>query len=78
MMQHESLLTQTKKLLANYDLHARKGLGQNFLIDGGTLNKIAVAAELIPTDTVIEVGPGLGVLTEATEVQDPVLRVLSP
>lgn len=63
-MQTESLLSHTKKLLASYDLHARKGLGQNFLIDGGILKKIAAAAELTPSDTVIEVGPGLGVLTE--------------
>ena len=63
-MQNESLLTRTKKLLAEYDLHAKKGLGQNFLIEGGVLKKIAAAAELTPTDTVIEVGPGLGVLTE--------------
>jgi 16S rRNA (adenine1518-N6/adenine1519-N6)-dimethyltransferase len=63
-MQTESLLTRTKKLLASYDLHARKGLGQNFLVDGGILKKIAAAAELISTDTVIEVGAGLGVLTE--------------
>ena len=64
MMQTESLLTRTKKLLASYDLRARKGLGQNFLVDGGILKKIAAAAELNPSDTVIEVGPGLGVLTE--------------
>jgi 16S rRNA (adenine1518-N6/adenine1519-N6)-dimethyltransferase len=64
MMQTESLLTRTKKLLASYDLRARKGLGQNFLVDGSILKKIAAAAELTPTDTVIEVGPGLGVLTE--------------
>jgi 16S rRNA (adenine1518-N6/adenine1519-N6)-dimethyltransferase len=64
IMQNESLLTRTKKLLAEYDLHAKKGLGQNFLIEGGVLKKIAAAAELTPTDTVIEVGPGLGVLTE--------------
>ena len=62
-MQSESLLTRTKKLLASHDLRARKGLGQNFLIDGGILKKIAAAAELTSADTVIEVGPGLGVLT---------------
>ena len=64
MMQIESLLTRTKKLLASYDLRARKGLGQNFLVDDGILKKIAATAELTPTDTVFEVGPGLGVLTE--------------
>lgn len=62
-MQTESLLTQTKKLLASHDLRARKGLGQHFLVDGSVLEKIVAAAELVPSDTVIEVGPGLGVLT---------------
>ena len=44
-------------------LKARKGLGQHFLIDEDVLQLIASAAELTPADTVIEVGPGLGVLT---------------
>jgi 16S rRNA (adenine1518-N6/adenine1519-N6)-dimethyltransferase len=63
-MQTESLLTRTKKLLKAYDLHARKGLAQHFLVDGGVVKQILAAAELSPSDTIIEVGPGLGVLTE--------------
>ena len=63
-MQTESLLTRTKKLLRTYDLRARKGLAQHFLVDGGVVKKILDAAELSPSDTVMEVGPGLGVLTE--------------
>ena len=43
---------------------AKKGLGQHFLVDRGVLEKIMSAAQLAPTDTVIEVGPGLGMLTE--------------
>lgn len=38
-------------------------LGQNFLIDGNVLDQILKVAELKPTDVVLEVGPGLGVLT---------------
>jgi 16S rRNA (adenine1518-N6/adenine1519-N6)-dimethyltransferase len=38
-------------------------LGQHFLIDGEVLKRITSAAELTPADVVIEVGPGLGVLT---------------
>lgn len=68
-MQNESIAARTKRLLASYDLHAKKGLGQNFLIDGNILKKIAAAAELTPTDTVIEVGPGLGILTETLAEQ---------
>jgi 16S rRNA (adenine1518-N6/adenine1519-N6)-dimethyltransferase len=68
-MQTESLLTRTKKLLASYDLHARKSLGQHFLVDGSVLRKIIIAAELTSSDTVIEVGPGLGVLTQTLAEQ---------
>jgi len=49
--------------LRQFDLRARKGLGQHFLIDGEVLKRITSAAELTPADVVIEVGPGLGVLT---------------
>lgn len=59
-----SLLAQTKRLLRHFDLQARKGLGQHFLIDGEVLQLIASAAELTPADVIVEVGPGLGVLTK--------------
>jgi len=59
-----SLLTQTRGLLRHFDLRARKGLGQHFLIDGEVLELIASAAELTPADVIVEVGPGLGVLTK--------------
>ena len=52
-----------RKLLAQYGLEPKKGLGQNFLTDKGVLDKIVAAAELSPDDTVLEVGPGLGHLT---------------
>ncbi|MCL0075515.1 16S rRNA (adenine(1518)-N(6)/adenine(1519)-N(6))-dimethyltransferase RsmA [Dehalococcoidia bacterium] len=58
------LLLQTRKLLRRFGLHARKGLGQHFLVDQAALRVITGAAELTPDDTVVEVGPGLGVLTE--------------
>jgi 16S rRNA (adenine1518-N6/adenine1519-N6)-dimethyltransferase len=60
----ESLLTQTRALLRRFDLQARKSLGQHFLIDGEVLRLIASAAELTPTDVIMEIGPGLGVLTK--------------
>ena len=58
-----SLLAQTKGLLRHFDLRARKGLGQHFLIDGEVLGLIISAAELAPADVIVEVGPGLGILT---------------
>ena len=54
---------QVKNLLRQSGLKARKSLGQHFLIDAAILNTIIEAAELSPKDTVIEVGPGLGILT---------------
>ena|SRR5687768_7672066 len=50
-------------LLKRYGLRAHKGLGQNFLQDPLALEKIIDAAEIQPTDTVLEIGPGLGSLT---------------
>jgi 16S rRNA (adenine1518-N6/adenine1519-N6)-dimethyltransferase len=54
---------QVKNLLRQSGLKARKSLGQHFLIDEAVLNTIVEAAELSPEDIVIEVGPGLGILT---------------
>jgi 16S rRNA (adenine1518-N6/adenine1519-N6)-dimethyltransferase len=49
--------------MRRYGLHARKKLGQHFLIDRGVLEIILEAAALTLDDVVIEVGPGLGILT---------------
>lgn len=52
-------------ILRAYGLRPRKGLGQHFLADPGVLARIVTAAELAPDDRVLEIGPGLGVLTAA-------------
>ena len=57
------LLNQTKRELRRLGLHARKGLGQHFLVDNKALHRIVATAELGMDDTVVEVGPGLGILT---------------
>ena len=54
---------QLRRLLAAEKLQPRRSLSQNFLTDGATLDAIVDAAELAPGDRVVEVGPGLGVLT---------------
>ncbi len=54
-----------KQIMAKFGLRPDKGLGQNFLIDDVVLAKIVAAAEIQPGDTVLEVGPGLGALTQA-------------
>ena len=55
----------TKEILERYGLLAKKNFGQNFLIDPHVLQKIIIASDIGPNDTVIEVGPGIGGLTEA-------------
>ncbi|MCL2706918.1 MAG: 16S rRNA (adenine(1518)-N(6)/adenine(1519)-N(6))-dimethyltransferase RsmA [Dehalococcoidia bacterium] len=60
---YESLMQQAKRMLGTMDIRAKKSLGQHFLVDSGALGKIVAVAELSAHDTVIEVGPGLGVLT---------------
>ena len=54
---------QLRRLLAAERLRPRKALSQNFLTDAAALDAIVEAAELAPGDRVVEVGPGLGVLT---------------
>ncbi|BAD42231.1 16S rRNA (adenine(1518)-N(6)/adenine(1519)-N(6))-dimethyltransferase RsmA [Symbiobacterium thermophilum] len=53
-----------KALMAQYGLRPQHRLGQNFLIDGRVLDGIVSAAGLEPTDVVLEIGPGLGTLTQ--------------
>ncbi len=54
---------QLRRLLAAERLRPRKALSQNFLTDSAALDEIVTAAELAPGDRVVEIGPGLGVLT---------------
>ncbi len=53
-----------KQLLAEHGIQLTKSLGQNFLHDGNQLRRIVAAAELDRSDKVLEIGPGLGPLTE--------------
>src|SRR5450631_451392 len=57
-------LTEMISLLAKRDIQLTRSLGQNFLHDGNQLRRIVDAAEIQPTDKVLEIGPGLGPLTE--------------
>lgn len=57
-------LSEMKHLLVDNGIQLTKSLGQNFLHDGNQLRRIVRAAELKPTDKVLEIGPGLGPLTE--------------
>lgn len=55
--------TVVRRLLQDYGLQADKNFGQNFLVDANVLHSIVQAAQLSDKDTVLEIGPGLGVLT---------------
>ena len=57
-------LTEMKEILDRRGLQLTKSLGQNFLHDENQLRRIVDAAELRNTDSVLEIGPGLGPLTE--------------
>lgn len=54
----------TRHILKKFKLRAVKGLGQNFLIDAGIVRKIVEAAEICAGDEVLEIGPGIGTLTQ--------------
>ncbi len=57
-------LTDMRDILKAYDLRLTRSLGQSFLHDGNQLRRIVAAAELTKADRVLEIGPGLGPLTE--------------
>jgi len=54
----------TKDIVRRHDFQFKKSLGQNFLIDGNILDKIVVAAELDQEAGALEIGPGIGTLTQ--------------
>lgn len=59
----------TRELMRRYGVQPKQSLGQNFLLDQEHLARIAAAAELLPTDSVLEIGPGLGTLTKLLAAQ---------
>jgi 16S rRNA (adenine1518-N6/adenine1519-N6)-dimethyltransferase len=78
---------RTQAILNRFHLSAKKSLGQNFLTDLNVLSNIVKAAQVTKNDNVIEIGPGIGGLTEflarsankvlAFEIDQNLLPVLS-
>ena len=76
----------TTEVLKKYGFHFQKRYGQNFLIDPRVLRKITAAADIGPEDCVLEIGPGIGTLTQylafqakkvyAVEIDDALIPVL--
>ena len=56
--------TATGEVIKKYGFHFQKRFGQNFLIDANILGKIIGAAEITKEDCVIEIGPGIGTMTQ--------------
>jgi 16S rRNA (adenine1518-N6/adenine1519-N6)-dimethyltransferase len=78
---------EASELLATHGLAPRRSLGQNFVVDPNTVRRVARLADVGPDDHVIEIGAGLGALTEALmetgarvtaiEIDDGLARVLA-
>ncbi|WP_306974215.1 16S rRNA (adenine(1518)-N(6)/adenine(1519)-N(6))-dimethyltransferase RsmA [Alkalibacillus salilacus] len=64
MMKSIATITRTKEIMERHQLSFKKSLGQNFLIDVNILEKIVSKAGIDDETVVIEVGPGIGALTE--------------
>ena len=64
---HDNYLTTrtgVREVVAKHGLAAKKKLGQHFLVDGHVLQKILNAADVGPHDVILEIGPGIGGLTQ--------------
>ena len=68
-------LKTIRYILAQHHVHAKKYFGQNFLINRGVAKKAAAAANIQPTDVILEIGPGLGALTQ--ELAQTAQRVIA-
>ena len=53
-----------KEILKKYQIKPSKKFGQNFLIDKSVIRKFIRATDLKPTDTILEIGPGIGTITQ--------------
>jgi len=78
--------SKTAELIGKYRFVFRKRYGQNFLVDASMVEKIVDAAELTKEDTVLEIGPGIGTMTQflaeragsviAVEIDEKLLPIL--
>jgi phospholipid N-methyltransferase len=59
------LSAETRAILAQEGLAPRKRLGQHFLVDRNVVSRMIALADVAPDEAVLEIGPGLGALTDA-------------
>ncbi|PKM66010.1 MAG: 16S rRNA (adenine(1518)-N(6)/adenine(1519)-N(6))-dimethyltransferase [Firmicutes bacterium HGW-Firmicutes-2] len=65
MIKRIANISETKTIIEKYGFSFQKRFGQNFLIDSNIIDKIIQGAELTKEDIVLEIGPGIGSLTQA-------------
>ncbi len=70
------LSAETRALLAEEGLAPRKRLGQHFLVDRNVVARMVALAEIAPHEAVLEIGPGLGALTDALAARAARLYVI--
>lgn len=83
----QNLYEKTKFIMKKYGITANKSLGQNFLINEDVVNGIVSSSQICKDDLVIEIGPGLGTLTEellenagkvvAIELDERMIKILN-
>ena len=61
----KKIMNTPKEILSKYGIKPNKKLGQSFLIDINVINRISDAADISQDDIVVEIGAGIGVLTES-------------
>lgn len=81
------VLEETRFILNKYKIQANKSLGQNFLVNDNVIDEIIENANIDSNDLVIEIGPGLGVLTNrliqnaykviAIELDERMVRIIT-
>ena len=64
-MQSIATPTKTAEIVSRHNFMFRKKFGQNFLVDMSMLEKIVDSAEVTKDDIVLEIGPGIGTMTQA-------------
>lgn len=64
-MKDRSISESTKDMIKKHDFRIAKKFGQNFLVDEGVLRTIIECSELTKEDCVLEIGPGMGMMTQA-------------
>ena len=79
-------MSSPKEIIHQYAIKPRKRLGQSFLMDQSVIRKISAIAQVTENDIVVEIGAGIGVLTEdlaqtaakiiAVELDDQLVEVL--